>query len=868
MPSLPSPLRRLAFGLALLFWALLLSAPPAYAQSDSAAFIQATDLFKIRQLGDVAVSPGGRSVAYTVTSTVAAADADAPDADGDHTYRTHLYLAPAGGQGAPRPLTRGPESATQPRWHPSGDRLAFVREVEGAPQVFLLSLLGGEPQQLTDLPYGATDPRFSPDGQQLLVASALPDSTVRRQTGEGPPWGERPGRPDTASDAAERAAPRPDGSLAQVRAFLSKESAAGRVRVTDRLDFQGERDLAPTPEYRHLFVLEVPAEDAAGAPDILSEPTQITNGFHSFGGGAWMPGSRQVVVSGYVEGDEHPDRERRSNLYLAAADGSGVNTLAAMDDYALSNPVVSPDGDIAFRAEALSDLGYAQSEIGLFVTDGRSEPKLLTLAFDHSAGPPQWSADGWYLYTVAASEGGFPLYRMAPFATDSAQTSPDSLASADTSRADTSDADTTGAPFLPYGSFNPPMDTALAGADSAAVSANTNTAPAIERLTSFARGVRSFDVSRATVFYVATEAANPYELYANTTEFTGERRLTRHNAAWLAGKQLSTPEPFTVQSDTLTIAGWTMRPPAFEEGRAYPLLVEMHGGPAAMWGPGEATMWHEFQYLAAQGYALVFSNPRGSGGYGHAFKAANFQDWGDGPMADVLAAADYAAALPWTDEAQQVLTGGSYAGYLTAWIVGHTDRFQAAVAQRGVYDLATFFGEGNAFRLVRGHFGGYPWEDAAGSPAADSEATGLPRGDAAALPTPLRPAALRPDSLQPDPPAFDAAFARAGGADSARNAPPAPLSPREALVYNSPITYVDQIDTPLLIMHADEDLRTGVSQSEMLYRSLKVLRKPVEYVRYPNAGHDLSRTGDPDQRLDRTLRLYEFFERYVEHPTL
>jgi dipeptidyl aminopeptidase/acylaminoacyl peptidase len=236
----------------------------------------------------------------------------------------------------------------------------------------------------------------------------------------------------------------------------------------------------------------------------------------------------------------------------------------------------------------------------------------------------------------------------------------------------------------------------------------------------------------------------------------------------------------------------------------------------AMWGPGEATMWHEFQFLAAQGFGIVYANPRGSGGYGHAFKKLNYQDWGEGPAGDVLAAASEAADDErWVDEDRQVVTGGSYAGYLTAWIVAQDDRFKAAVAQRGVYDLTTFLGEGNAWRLVPSHFGGYPWgpRDAMGDLGAEP---GL---------------------------SADAAL--------------------ELLRRNSPLTYVDRIRTPLLIMHADDDLRTGVIQSEMLYKSLKILGRPVEYVRYPDAGHDLSRTGDPTQRMDRVLRIYEFLARYV-----
>ena len=223
-------------------------------------------------------------------------------------------------------------------------------------------------------------------------------------------------------------------------------------------------------------------------------------------------------------------------------------------------------------------------------------------------------------------------------------------------------------------------------------------------------------------------------------------------------------------------------------------------------------MWHEFQYYAARGYGVVYANPRGSGGSGRTFQRANHQDWGEGPASDVLAAADAALATLPVDPARQVLTGGSYAGYLTAWIVGHTDRFKAAAAQRGVYDLGTFFGEGNAWRLVPNAFGGYPWEDSL---------------------------AVRP--TQGDT-----------------------LSIREILREQSPLTTVQNIHTPLLIKHGDADRRTGYVQSEMLFRSLVQLGRDVEYARYPGATHELSRAGVPTQRLDRLLRLYEFMARYVE----
>jgi dipeptidyl aminopeptidase/acylaminoacyl peptidase len=295
-----------------------------------------------------------------------------------------------------------------------------------------------------------------------------------------------------------------------------------------------------------------------------------------------------------------------------------------------------------------------------------------------------------------------------------------------------------------------------------------------------------------------------------------------------------------------------------------------------MWGPGEASMWHEFQLLAARGMGVVLSNPRGSGGYGRAFQRANRMRWGDLPARDVLGALDHAAdENGWIDESKLGVTGGSYAGYLTAWIVAHDDRFQAAVAQRGVYDLNTFFGEGNAWRLVPTHFGGYPWagdDSVAYDPLVPSDRMNIAELMAGETASRLEALVYELSTLpQLDGIVIDSLAARLSPAARRllESESPAALgydliSTRELLARNSPLTYADQITTPLLIMHGSNDLRTGVIQSEMLYRTLKVLNRDVEYVRYPDAGHDLSRGGDPQQRLDRLLRIYEFLARHVE----
>lgn len=740
--------------------------------------ISVTDLLKIQQMGSVTASPDGRYVAYTVRSMV-----EKPDEEGEYTYQSHLYVIPVSASATPQQLTFGDRTASQPAWHPGSDRLAFVRSVKGKPQIFTLSLFGGEAQQITDFEHGASSPQWAPDGTRLLFSASLSQKKVAELMNESPIWtDERANRTPGDTDQVE---PNPDGSLDEMRAWLAKNRETNNPRVFSRLNLQGELDLQPTPSFQHYFVV---ATNRDGA-----EPIHLTQAYNSYSGATWLPDGQQVLLSGAPLTETHPDRMRDRDLYLVDADGGRLNLLLDLEGYALSSPNVSPDGSqIAFLARDLADPGYAQTEVGLFALDGRTPPELLTLGFDRSAQNVTWSHDNWRLYFTAPSEGGFPLFRLSindgkrALTTAELEETPqivDTLAVSDSLATDS-------LIFVAKASFTPdeigkPM-------------------PVVSRLTSIEQGIRSYDITAATAYYVLTEPLNPYELYSSNMEFTSQRRMTEHNYSWLQHKKLTVPESYRIKRDTLEIPYWIMKPTDYARGQQYPLLLEIHGGPASMWGPGEATMWHEFQFMAAQGYGIVYSNPRGSGGYGHAYKALNYQDWGDGPTNDVLAAVtETTRRQRWVDQDRIVVTGGSYAGYLTAWIVAHDKRFKAAVAQRGVYDLTTFFGEGNAWRLIPSHFGGYPWEN-------DETA-----------------------SIQ------------------------------SILDYNSPLTYVDQITTPLLIMHGDNDLRTGVIQSEVLYKSLKALDRPVEYIRYPRAGHNLSRSGDPKQRMDRILRIYEFMERFI-----
>ncbi len=321
----------------------------------------------------------------------------------------------------------------------------------------------------------------------------------------------------------------------------------------------------------------------------------------------------------------------------------------------------------------------------------------------------------------------------------------------------------------------------------------------VKQITDNNTGILGFDLTNSGLVYAKTGIENPSEIYQQSADSV--RTFTSLNTGWLSSKSIIRPTKHTfTNAKGQKVDYWVMKPSDYESGKKYPVVLEIHGGPSAMWGTGEASMWPEFQYYAAKGMGVVYANPRGSGGYGSDFLAANVKDWGAGPTADVMKALDLTLAEGWADTTQLAVTGGSYAGYLVSWIVSHTNRFKVACAQRGVYELSTFMGEGNAWRLVPNYFGGYPWEKAT----------------------------------------------------------------KAILDRESPYTYVQNIKTPLLIFHGENDLRTGVIQSEMLYKSLKVLGRDVEYVRHPGGTHELTRSGNNRQRIDQMLRTYEFFSRYLK----
>ncbi|HQD09140.1 MAG TPA: S9 family peptidase [Flavihumibacter sp.] len=464
-------------------------------------------------------------------------------------------------------------------------------------------------------------------------------------------------------------------------------------------------------------------------------PKQLTTGFNTYNNPQFISNSN-LLVSARADLDIHPDRSLGAGIYLIDTNAAAPQPFLVKKDYNYTLAAVSANGK--WLAVSHGPQGFVTVPELAIMPVGGTAADFANIPLDRNKSNIKFKGDE-SVYGLAQSNGGVIIFRY-DIKTKKFQT-----------------------------------------------------------LSSTDEGAGALSVANNKLLYSKVMVKDPSELYTADLLGKNEKTLTSFNNSWLAQRTLSLPEKHSFKNEKgQTIEYWIMKPTNFSADKKFPLLLEIHGGPSAMWGPGEASMWHEFQYFAGKGYGVVYSNPRGSGGYGLEFLRANVNDWGKGPMEDVLHALDETVAAGWADSSKLFLTGGSYAGYLGAYILGHDHRFAAACSQRGVYDLRTFFGEGNAWRLVPNYFGGYPWQ---------------------------------PETLQ-------------------------------MLERESPISYVDKITTPYIIFHGENDLRTGVIQSEQLYKSLKVLGRPVEYVRHPGATHEITRAGNNRQRMDQMLRTWEFFERY------
>lgn len=464
---------------------------------------------------------------------------------------------------------------------------------------------------------------------------------------------------------------------------------------------------------------------------------QITTGQYNHDNPAWTADGRSIIYAAAPpRANSHADFETDSDVFIVDAEGKNAprNLTSGHGNYAEARPRASADGKrLAYvRRFNGAHRTAANNELVVANIDG-SAPSCVSCVLDRSVTAFSWDERG-RLFFALGDRGGVHLYR----------------SSAKESR---------------------PV-----------------------RIIGGARGALSFGVANNVVAWTDMQPMHPSDVYAADGDGKAERRLTALNDSLLAAVHVQPyEEMWYTARDGSRLQGWIVRPPAGASAKT-PLAVEMHGGPHVMWGPGEASMWLEYQALAGDGYTVFFANPRGSEGYGFEHKKAIHRNWGELPMSDVLTGADSVIGRRLADARRQYITGGSYAGYLTAWIVGHTNRFKAAVAQRGVFDMTSWWGMANTWRLYESEFASVPWED--------------------------------------------------------------PKLAWEA----SPIAYAASIQTPLLLLHGQQDYRVGLGGVQTLFRMLKAQGKEVEMVLYPREGHEVTRSGEPNHRVDHMLRILDWFD--------
>ena len=215
--------------------------------------------------------------------------------------------------------------------------------------------------------------------------------------------------------------------------------------------------------------------------------------------------------------------------------------------------------------------------------------------------------------------------------------------------------------------------------------------------------------SRGLMAMTVSTPKNPQELYIlRDGEFV---EATGHNHEWLSEVIVQDVHELRFQSPHGEVQGWYLLPVDYQSDQVYPLALNIHGGPHATWGYATKTMWHEWQFHAARGYAVFYCNPHGSGGYGEDFMRKLHAAWGPVAMDDIMAGVDSFLELGIADASRMAITGGSYGGYMTAWIITHTDRFIAAVSQRGVYNITSFYGTSDIPLLMSNEFDAVPWQN-------------------------------------------------------------------------------------------------------------------------------------------------------------
>ncbi|APW97283.1 peptidase S9 family protein [Halobiforma lacisalsi AJ5] len=569
--------------------------------------------------------------------------------DDEESYGATIHVVPVGGD-EPTQFTVSEGVDGQPRWSPNGDRLAFAstRGESDRQQLWILPTSGGEARRVTGVVGGIADLEWSPDGSRLLFTQQV--AAEDRETHR-----------DYAVDP-DYEPEEPDPRVVDRMVYrAATEYFDGRRSHVYVLDV--EAALEADDEVLHGEVGESDDENDENDENDDSDPvhpddhpiTRLTDGDEDYIAPTWGDDETVYYASKTAEEDEHPDDSLTYELYEHDLE-SGEATAFTETTGWIDSLEATADGRVAFPYTPEENASMRQTEITVHDREDGTEV-TPTEPLDRTVGHNcafRLDPAGESLYFTTPDEGSRVLWTV-------------------------------------------PID----GSDDPA------------RIYGEGVTIEGFSVGENAIAYVQSEWDHPGDVFLSTRGGNEVTRLTRVNDDSLSDRAVRQPEEIRFESEGVEIQGWVLTPPEFDADATdeeYPLVVEIHGGPHAQWTTA-GTMWHEFQTLAAEGYVVFWCNPRGSTGYGEDHATAIERDWGEVTLTDVLEGVEEVCERDYVDSDEQYVTGGSFGGFMTAWTVAHTDRFEAAVSQRGVYDLTSFYGSTDAFKLVEGDFDTTPWEE-------------------------------------------------------------------------------------------------------------------------------------------------------------
>ncbi|MCM2271476.1 MAG: S9 family peptidase [candidate division Zixibacteria bacterium] len=618
--------------------------------------------------------------------------------------------------------------------------------------IYMRDIVGGKTTQFTHGQHGDGRPIWSPDGAQIAFVS-----TREKKSGI---------YVMPSAGGAEKKIFEAEALIGEPTWHPDGKHLVMALRYRDSHFIKDEKKKQEPPVYRHITRLLYRLDGLGFLPQdpwqiyVLDIETGLTRKLTSGKRDNYSPAlSPDGKLVAYVSNRaKDPDLDSlRDDLFVIPFSG-GKEKLIPTPAGPIAGPVFSPNGrTIAYIGHANPDDAWGVTNFHVWTVGVIGAPKArdLTPKFDrmavdqsitdledvHDKAMLNWSADGKRLFFLSSDTGTTNLY------------------------------------YVPASGGKP------------------------TRIFKGKCHIKGFSVNgkTQTAAIVHADLNNPGEIMTCPTQYGGEKRaktLTDLNPQLRTTIKLGRTRDLMFQSfDGTEVQGFLLTPPFFKPGRKYPAILEIHGGPRTQYA---FSFFHEMQLLAAQGYVVFYTNPRGGSGRGETWADAIAGGWGDLDYKDCMAAADYMESLKFVDAKRIGVTGGSYGGWMTNWIIGHTHRFKAAVTQRSVTDLISFTGSSDIGYAGSREFDGFPWTNKANYEKC------------------------------------------------------------------SPIYYMEKVKTPVLIIHNERDLRCHIEQAEQMFVKLKVLGKTVEFVRFPDEPHGLSRHGRPDRRKARLEWILKWFSRYLK----